>query len=294
MKRNIWILFVFILTACSTPISPSSTETTNPPPTATQVPTATSAPSPTITPSPTPLPDGPCDNPLVYLAPGNQWRYRAITNHGEFNYFLNTLERNDAANIVINVEFGNQERGDIVREPVVCVDGAIDNFPLFLLDMHFSGYLDHLFDTYHERGVYVPGAETFVESNWQTEWLTEYLTEDKFNVKNPMGVSDLWVLQSSPIRLTFRTDGSREGVTVPAGDFPEAIKVTNSISMIVTLTLPTGGAGGTLILDTTQWYQPYVGLVRSEVNSAWIETGGQQFSAPFQSVIELVEFTPGQ
>ena len=38
-------------------------------------------------------------------------------------------------------------------------------------------------------------------------------------------------------------DGSREPVTVPAGDFPQAIKVLHNFNLTVTITLPAGGTG---------------------------------------------------
>ncbi|MBN2045928.1 MAG: hypothetical protein JW757_12975 [Anaerolineales bacterium] len=301
MKKSILIFAIFILAACSTtaPSATTPTRTTTPPdptltPTATTAPTSTSTPAPSITPSPTPVPNGPCDNPLVPLATGNQWLYRATTDNGEFLYTLKALERSDSRNIAVIMEFIDQTRGDTVQERVVCQNGAIDNFPLFLMDMHLSDFLDKLFDTYHDKGVYAPGYAAFVENNWELDWETDYLTEDRVSVKNPIGGPDLYLVESSPIHLSFQMDGSREGVNVPAGDFPQAIKVSHRFSMIVTLTLPTGGTGGSLILNTTQWYQPYVGLIRAQVDSAWVETGGQEFSAPFHSVVELVEFTPGQ
>jgi len=209
-------------------------------------------------------------------------------------YTLKSLERSDDRNIGIIVEFTNQTRGDSVRERVVCQEGAIDNFPLFVMDMLLSDYLDELFNTYHDSGTYAPAYGTFVENDWVMDWETEYLTEDKVDIKNPVGSSDLLVLESSRIRLSFQMDGSRKPVTVPAGKYPQAIRVLQKATLGVTITLPTGGTGGTLTLNTTQWYEPYVGLISTQVDSASINVGGQDFSVPFQSVVELVEFLSGQ
>jgi hypothetical protein len=126
------------------------------------------------------------------------------------------------------------------------------------------------------------------------DWETEYLTEDRVSIKDPAGSSNLLVLESSRIRLSFQMDGLREAVSVPAGKFSRAIRVFNRITLGVTITQPTGGTGGTLTLNTTQWYEPYVGLIRTQVDSALINTGGGEFSIPYQSVVELVEFIPGQ
>jgi len=209
-------------------------------------------------------------------------------------YILKASERSDDRNIGVIVEFTDQARGDSVQERVVCQEGAIDNFPLFVMDMLLSDYLDGLFNTYHDSGTYAPAYGTFVENGWDVDWETEYLTEDRVSLKDPVGGSDLLILESSRIRLSFRIDGSRERVTVPAGDYPQAITVYQRVTLGITMTLPTGGTGGVLTLNTTQWYEPYVGLIHTQVDSASINVGGRDFSVPFQSVIELVEFLPGQ
>ncbi len=292
MKKCLTIWFVFILGACSTATSPAPEPTLAA--TATTVPTSTLTPSPTATYTPTPVPSGPCDNPLVPLGTGNQWRYLSTTEDGESMFTLKSLERSDDRNIGIMVEFANQTRGDSVLERVVCLDGAIDNFPLFVIDMLLSDTLDKLFNTYHASGVYAPAYGDFTEKDWVMDWETEYLTEDRVRVRNPMGGSDLFVLESSPIRMSFQMDGTRQGVTVPAGEFPQAIRVFYSFTLSVTITLPTGGTGGFLTLNSTQWYEPYVGLIRTEVDSASLNVGSEKLSVPYQSVVELVEFLPGQ
>lgn len=292
LKNELFLFTVFILTACNTVVSPPPTPTSIA--TNTAAPTSTAVPSPTLTPTPTPVPDGPCDNPLVPLGIGNQWSYRTTTESGEFSYTLKSLERRDSGNIVVLVEFTDQKNNNVIQEPVICRDGAIENFPLFVMDMLFADYLSSLFNTYHDVGDYAPAYASFVEKNWFMEWQAKYLTEDSAFIKNPMGGSDLSLLQSSPIDLTFQTEGSREPVTVPAGDFPQALKVLHSFTLSVTITLPTGGSGGYLTVNTTQWYEPYTGLLLAQVDSASITTGGLEFSVPMKSVVELVEFTPGK
>lgn len=291
MKKCMSIWFLFLLAACSTPTSPALAPALEP--TSTIIPTSTLTPSPTATFTPTPVPSGPCDNPLVPLATGNQWRYLSTAEEGESMFTLTSLERSDDRNIGVMVEFANQTRGDSVLERVVCLDGAIDNFPLFVIDMLLSDYLDKQFNTYHASGVYAPAYAEFAEKDWVMDWETEYLTEDRVRVRNPVGGSDLFVLESSPIRQSFQMDGTREDVTVPAGDFPGAIRVFYSFTLSVTITLPTGGTGGFLTLNSTQWYQPYVGLLRTRVDSASLNMGSEEFNVPYQSVVELVEFLPG-
>jgi hypothetical protein len=289
MKKIIFAILVLILTACAPASVPSATPISTHTATNTEAPTIT--PSPTVTPSPTTVPNGPCDNPLVPLAIGNNWTYRAKTEKGEKLYNLRALERQDAGNVVMLVEFGDFHQS--IQEPVVCLNGVIEDLPLFVMDMLFSDYLDKPFNTYHDTGIYAPAYQTFVDNNWILNWEAKYLTEDAANIKNPMGGSDLVVLQSSPMDLSFQTDGSREPVTVPAGDFPAALKVSHTFNLTVTITLPTGGAGGLLTLNTTQWYEPYVGLVRAQLDSASLRMGTQEFSIPMKSTVELEGWMPG-
>ena len=283
MKKILCFSLLLLMTACSSAaIVPAPTMS----PTATHTP----VPTPTITPTSTPVPNGPCDSPILPLTPGNQWTYRVTTEGGESTYILKSLGIEQSGNILAMVEFTDQKNNVTVTEPVVCFDGAVENFPLFVLSMHFSNFLRDDFNTYHDTGIYAPDYQTLVKNNWSMNWDVEYLTKDYVNIKNPMGGSDLIVMQSSSIGLKFDTDGTREAVTVPSGTYPQALKVFHVFSFPITLTLPTGGIGGVLTVNTIQWYEPYVGLVRAEVSDATLKFGGQTLNVPIISTIELVEF----
>lgn len=284
-----------MLTSCSAPFFAPATPTPTPSPTNTATPTATPVPTSTPTFTPSPVPNGPCDNPLVPLGIGNEWEYSATTTGGKTPYVLKALERRDTTRVIITVvELSNLKSGEVVQENVVCRDGVIENFPLYVADMLFGEYLKKFFNTYHAKGDYAPAYASFMETNWILAWQTNYLTEDAAFIKNPNGDTNLTVLQSSTIDMYFDTDGKRESITVPAGTFPQALKVRHSFLMTVTLLSPSGAFGGTLKMDTTQWYEPYVGLLRSEVNSAEVNFNMQKIRAPFPSVLELTKFTPGE
>ena len=174
MKKGMLFLtvIVFALTACNVPLINPPTPT----PTNTLVPTSTATPTFTPTLTPSPVPNGPCDNPLIPLSVGSQWKYRVTKESGETIYTLKAVERQDAANIVMLVELTNETNNDTVKESVICSDGAIENFPLFVTDMLLSDYLRKFFNTYHDTGNYAPAYADFVESNWTLEWQAEYLT----------------------------------------------------------------------------------------------------------------------
>ena len=287
MKKILCFSLLLLMTACtSTGIVPAPTIS----PTATSTP----VPTPTITPTATSVPNGPCDSPLLPLTPGNQWTYRVTTEGGESTYILKSLGIEQGGNIIAMVEFTDQKNNITVTEPVVCLDGAIENFPLFVLSMHFSNFLRNDFNTYHDTGIYAQDYQTLVKNNWSMKWDVEYLTEDYVNIKNPMSGSDLIVMQSSLISLEFDTDGTREAVTVPSGSYPQALKVLHVFSFPTTLTLPTGGIGGMLTVHTTQWYEPFVGLIHAEVDNTTLTFSGQTLNVPMLSTIDLVEFKQGE
>ena len=285
MKKNLSLLLLLVLTACATttPIPPT------PAPTSTAIPTATA----TITPTATPVPSGPCDSPFLPLTTGNEWTYRVTSESGESLYSLKTLGRNDGRNIIIMVEFTDQKNHVTVVEPVVCMDGAVENFPLFVMSMHFAAYLEKDFNTYHDTGIYAPSYSTLVENDWSMKWDLEYLTESVAQLKSPMDGQILSVVESSLINLSFQMDGTKEEMIVPAGTYPQALKVQHSFSFPVTLYLLTESTGSTLTVNTTQWYEPYVGLVRAQVDSSSILMYGPQLVVPVTSTTELVEFKKG-
>ncbi|HEY5731026.1 MAG TPA: hypothetical protein VIS72_13310 [Anaerolineales bacterium] len=288
MKNLILLFSVLMMSACAIAVAPtpSLTATSTVTNTATIPPTAT--PSPSLTPSPTAVPNGPCDNPLMPMAVGNHWIYRVATARGERVYNLKVLEIRDIGNLVAVVEFGNE--AESVQESVICLDGAIENFPLFVMDMLFADVLNKFMNTYHDKGLYSPSHASFVENGWVLYWQAFYLTEDSAGIADPLGGPSLILVQSSPIDLSFEMDGTREVVTVPAGEFPQALKVSHTFTVSATL----GANGGHLTLETTQWYEPYVGLVRAQVDTASYTMGGQKAGIPLQSVLELVEFSPGK
>jgi len=292
MKKAIWLVIIFWFTACSPAATPSPTLPPTQAVTTTPVPslTATPAPSPTPTQVSTAVPSGPCDNPLVPLAVGNHWTYRATTQSGESLYTLKALERQDGPNIIVLVEFTDQKNNTSVQEQVVCQDGAIEGFPLFVMDMLFGDLLGKQVNTYHDSGVYAPTYSSFAENNWALAWQAKYLTEEGLKIANPAQGPDLFMLPNTSIVLSFQAEGTLEAVSAGAGEFPEALKVSQSFTLPTTVE----GNGATLTLDTTQWYEPYVGLVRAQVDSASLSVFGPAVSVPIESSLELVEFKPGE
>ena len=270
-------------------ITPTPTYT--PTPTETLTPTDTPTNTPTLT--PTPVPGGPCDNPLVPLGTHGQWQYRVTTFNGETRFSLASLGIQTGANIVALVEYSDQKNNLTINDSVICQEGAIVNYPLYVLNMLFSGYLDKYIDTYHESVDYAPNYQTLALNKWAMNWKSDYETEGEAYLKNPSGDTDLYIAFPTHIELSVILDGSWESVTTPAGDFPRALKVTQDYYLPVTLVTAgsRGGTGDSLRITTTQWYEPYIGLVRAEITSAQLHG---TLPLPITSTLELVEFVPGK
>ncbi len=304
--RNFFIVASLILFASISACAPGRSFSPTPPPTSSptlastlaptlaDTATPTNTPLPTPTPTLTPVPNGPCDNPLVPLRVGDQWTYQVTTATGESQFSLTTLGIQNGANITALVEYTDQKNSLTISKQVICETGAIVNYPLFLLNMLFSTYLDKYISATHLSGDYAPNYQSLIQDNWVMNWQAGYLTENEAYIRNPSGQADLYIPVNTRIDLSFILNGLRESVTVPAGNFTQTLKITQDVSLPVTFTsLGSGsGTGDSLKISMTQWYEPYIGLMRAEVTSASLHGGF--YNLPIQSKLELVEFTPGK
>jgi hypothetical protein len=271
----------------------TATPTITPTPTDTPTPTFTATSTNTLTPTATPVPDGPCDNPLLPLGKSNIWKYRVTTSRGESLYSLKSLGVQKAANILALVEYSDPKNNLTIQDSTICQNGTIVNYPLFVLNMLFSDYLDHYIDTVHVSSTdYAPNYASLTQNGWKMNWQVGYLSENEAYLKNPLGATDLYIPVSTQIDLTFDLINSWESVTTPAGTYSHTLKIRQDFSLPVTFTTTDFGSGtaNNLKISTTQWYVPYIGLVRAQVTSASFQ--GMP-GLPVQSTLELVEFIPG-
>lgn len=268
--------------------TPSSTPT----PTLTPTPTATLTPTPTNTPTATPVPDGPCDNPLLPLGRQNQWTYRVTTSSGESQFSLASLGVQQAANIVAQVAYSDQKKDFTITKMVICQAGAIVNYPLFVLNMLFSEYLDKYISAYHESGMYAPNYQSLSQNNWVLTWQDGYLTENEAYLRNPSGQADLYIPVNTDMSLSFSLSRAPESVSVPAGTFPQTLQIVQDVTLPVTYVNPGGNSGtaDSLHVTITEWVEPWLGLVRAQITSASLQSFP---SLPIQSTLELIEFKPG-
>ena len=295
MKKNPLmelILLLFIASGCSSTPSIAPTMTSLPSsatPSVTASPTFTS----TSTSTPTPVPGGPCDNPLVPLVTGAIYEYRVTTPDGPALFTLNVKDRKDIGNINIEVQIIDHKHAWDIQELVICQEGEIVNFPLYVMSMLMVDYLQNILNTYHyhESAPYAPAFPVLADKGWVHTWEPGYQLEENVTLKNPMGGANLFMSGMSPIDVKFQMEGNRETVDVPAGLYAEALEIKVDYHMVATIIQE--AAGCSVDLHTTQWYVPYLGLVRAEIDTTEMNYAGQTFQAEIVSLLELVEFTPG-
>ena len=256
------------------------------PPTATNLPPTSTPteipPTPTPTLTPTPVPNGPCANILYPLLPGNEWVYQTSGAEGQARMtFQVTGVENDLASFHVIDESAGVTNDDTVR----CQDSAVVNLPLIYISLLLSDYLDGVLNTYQESGVTAPSYQTFEENNWSYSWGVEKLVEQPVRVQAP-GLQSGQILRDNIIKIQSETTGTREAVTVPAGTFLQAILVTNEFRAPVTI----GNSGASFIVKYRECYEPYVGLLKIQTDSASLDHSGVPIPFPLDKTLELVAY----
>jgi hypothetical protein len=278
------ILILLLVTACQAFPQVATVEptATNPPPTSTptEVP-----PSPTPTFTPTSVPEGICANILYPLLPGNEWVYQTSSTEGQSSMTFQVMGTLDD---LASIHVVDQQAGIITDDTVRCADGAVVNLPMVFMSLMLSDYVDGVINTYQESGITAPSQKTFEENNWQYSWGAEKLVEQPIKV----GIPELGsghILRSNIIKFKSETTGMRESVTVPAGTFPQAILVSVEMRAPVTI----GNSGVIFIVNYREWYEPYIGLLKIQTDSAGMDYTGFPVPVPLEKTLELLEYKQG-
>jgi hypothetical protein len=279
---------ILSLTACGFLPTPPPTETPPPPTvTPTEIP-------PTPTTTPTPVPDGPCDNPFLPMVQGNRWLYQATGSEASYRMELSVLAvENDRATIqIVDLQNGSGPYQEVIR----CRNGDLENFPMIFESLLLYQYFHRLFNTYYLTGFYVPSYSKLAEAGWSYTWQNELLSEERVRADYPeLGVA-VDVLENRNFTLTWQTDPTPEPLTVPAGTFFGAVRVNHHLKSLVTVFLInlSTGTPGSLEVQSTEWFQPYVGLVKAQVDQLGLTQYGTPYPVEYQMLVELIEFTPGE
>lgn len=254
------IVMIAALAACGgQPAAPAATNTPAAPaiePAATELPTQAAAPTATLAPTPTPQPPTPtpapvassgCDNLYYPVAPGLTWFYNAV-GEASSTYTVTLANITDSSFTMVQTfdQLVNSTNYECTR------DG--------LMAARYSGLemeqANIKVETLNGRGILIPA-----EDAWQVgkTWDASYDLIGTIAASQGMsGTITGTVSMANEIV-------AKEKVTVPAGTF-DAFRVDTKMTQTMRMNL--GGVAApepfTISMDTSSWYAPGVGLVKSE------------------------------
>ncbi|KAF0108006.1 MAG: hypothetical protein FD146_1304 [Anaerolineaceae bacterium] len=239
---------------------------------------------------------GPCYNVLFPFVPGNQWIYQISAEDGSEPSKLGlTVEKVEDSRAFINAL--DMSTGVITQTVAECDDGAITNFPALTQTMLIGNAAASEFSLEYVAGVFAPAESAFTGNDWLYNWTSDFIATGSIQVQDE-GETMTIVLQDSPVHLAWQTAGSGdaafETVTVPAGTFDRALKIQRVMTMNISLVVEGMSVSGTLTLRTTQWFEPFTGLLKSQIDSGDVTYMGLIFPISVKSTVELVEFRSGQ
>jgi hypothetical protein len=291
------IIILIMLPACgSKAAAPAAIPPTRPPVQATSQPVASATALPTATltvlPTATEPPAGPCDNLLFPLVPGRQWIYQVTgTSGGQPKKIGLTVDKVEASKATIDAL--DMSSGVITQTVAECDNGAILNFPSLTQMMLVGNAASSDFTVKYVSGVFAPAQANFKDNNWAYQWTTDLTATGTIQVQDE-GTQTQIVMKDSPLHIDWKTSGSGdaafESVTVQAGTFPKALKVQRQVQSDVSLVANGTPVKGKIVLQTTQWYEPSTGLLKSQVDSGNIVYMGMTFPIQLKNTLELVEF----
>ena len=249
----------------------------------------------------TPTPDysGPCANVLFPFVAGRQWVYQKLFVSADSaatptpdpltsKFGISVVEVNGSQAILNAVDLAT---GATTQTTANCQDGAITDFPLMTLGSLFGNYLAGDIQITYVSGIFAPSKTDLDASGWNMQWQGEYVAAGTVTL-SAEGEQTTITLSDSPVRMTWQNAG-QETITVPAGTFENAYKVTRTSEVDASINVEGLVGRGTLTFETAHWFAPYVGLLKTEIVSAHLTTMGISFPIEVTgSSVELFEFQP--
>jgi hypothetical protein len=159
------------------------------------------------------------------------------------------------------------------------VDGAVENFPLTISNIAI-GDSEGAIEYTHVSGKYLPSLQELEAGNWQNTWQTVVNASGAI-LADYEGQGMTIVLEESPITMDWQILEKDVSVSVPAGDFNNAVRVNQKMkleinSLSISADMPVD-ISTTMTFDSDYWFVPYLGLVKTQVNSASVDLFGSNF-----------------
>jgi hypothetical protein len=240
----------------------------------------------------TPEPGEPCNNVLFPLTPGRQWIYQKMsvgdataTPDPLTSKFGVTVAQVSGSRAVLNAV--DLATGAITETTVDCQDGAILNFPLMTLGSLFGNYLAGDVSITYVSGIFAPSEADLTAANWDMQWQGEYIAAGTITFSSE-GEQTVLILENSPISTTWQNAG-QETITILAGTFEQAYKIERTTQVEVSISFEGLVGAGTLGFETTHWFAPHIGLLKTEITSATLSLFGVTFPIETTGSVELTE-----
>ena len=246
--------------------APTAAAPTEAPPT--EVPAEIAEVTPTVDPTAEALaagPDGPvvmmgdCGNAFYPVAEGRAMTYRStLEGFGETNYTTTFTDVSETS-FTVTTDVGE---GAVIAVTWTCTgDGMLS--PEF---SQMPGGVEGISIEFAEaEGVTIPTEEMFAPGQ---SWTTHYVA----NATMPdVGAGEMTMVQTMDMTNTVV---GVEFVSVPAGEFPDAVRVDTSGTIAIALSM--GGTpqpASTIEMVYTTWYVRNIGMVRQDMSSLLGEGG---------------------
>jgi len=191
------------------------------------------------------------------------------------------------------VDMLNMATGIVTQSTIDCEEGAIKQFPLVTMSTLFGDIMNGSLKMDYVSGLIAPSEATFVANNWDMGWESQYIMNGNITVEDEGDTLNI-VIDDSPVTMKWQTAGTGETVTVAAGTYTNVVKVTREMSMEVSIDAGGMAIKSTMLINSTHWFEPYVGMVKMQIDSASMQYQGMTFPVILNESMELVEFRPAQ
>lgn len=202
---------------------------------------------------------------------------------------------NQLANIVASIQILDVNKVEVVEDTTGCEQGVIGNFLFIFISMLLSDYLSGVLETYHVSGVYIPANGALVDNNRLYSWDLVEMLEEEVKLTQSAVPNAVNLKRDRNITVHSEVAADRESIIVPFGIFPLSIKVIQEMKLPVTMWTTSSSMSGKVSIQLTQWYEPYIGLLKMQIDSASILiVEGISVSVLLDSTIALTKFYPGK
>ena len=160
--------------------------------------------------------------------------------------------------------------------------------------MLLSDYLGGVLETYHVSGVYTPASGALVDNNRLYSWDLVEMLEEEVKVTQSAVPNAVNLRRDRNITVHSEVAADRESIIVPLEIFPQSINVFQEMKLPVTMWTTSSSKSRKVSIQLTQWYEPYIGLLKMQIDSASISlVEGISISVLLDSTIAWTEFYPG-